>query len=1143
MKWLKKRVLRFQILRFVICAMAVMNVHLAFAEDDFGRPEESKAAFQAYGEASENLDYETALIHARQMLAIDEALLGADAKIIAIDLNILAFLLEIQAKYAEAKPLYERSLKIREAYFGKDDLLTAVVVNNLALLLKAQGKYDEAEPLFVRSLNIRKAKTAEDSVLVADGMNNLATLYHDQGNYEKAEPLYRQSLTIFESRIDEDPLAIARAMSNLAVLLETQGQYEKSGTFFRRSLDMRIEALGLEHPSTADGMNNFASYLQWKAQYKEAEKYSRQALGILENLFGPDHPRVGNNMGNLANILKEQGRYTEAEDLANRALEISIKKLGPDHPTTASRINNLAVYLDDQGRYASAESHYKRAIEILEATLGPDHPSALTSVNNLSVFFQEQGRYEAAEVLARRVLLSRTKILGEMHPDTAMSMNDLAHKLQKQGRGKEARDLYLKALSITQAKLGVEHPFTNLIRSNLGTLLLARGQHEEAILMFRRVLTSREKTLGTDHPDTATSRSNLASALGETPGGYKEAEKLYRHSLEAVERKFGLNHPATALGHWNSAWLYWEQPEPITWLAAFHFKTAATAWSQRALSGVTGKTANAVSNAQTNRELNANTRYFYMHAVLNEIISHEEHFDEDSMRAESFEAAQWAQRTSAGAALTQAAARFASGDDGLAQVVRNRQDLANQWGATDALLIKATSADEDKRDAAREKLLRDRLVSIDATIAEINARLEKEFPEYAALTSPAPLSLVETQALIADDEALVMFLAGEEGTLVFALTKEDVTWSRVDMDKASLSETVRVLRISLDDPSETFPRAMAHGVYKALMGSVGALIADKKHVFLVPSGALGSIPLGVLVTEPPEGDDEDAEALRATSWWGTQQALTTLPSVSSLKALRLLAKDGRGREPFAGFGDPVLSGPKDARAQDRASRGVSAYFRDGTADVDALRTLSPLPQTADEIRTLAKALKTRRAKKSIYLGARATEANVKQADLSQKRVVVFATHGLMSGQMNGLSEPALVLTPPDDVTSIDDGLLTASEAAQLNLNADWVILSACNTAAADAPGADGLSGLARAFFYAGAKAMLVSHWPVRDDAAARLTTQAIRLQEKDGSIGRAEALRRSMITLMNDTSDDSLAHPSAWAPFVVVGEGGTPIAK
>ena len=177
--------------------------------------------------------------------------------------------------------------------------------------------------------------------------------------------------------------------------------------------------------------------------------------------------------------------------------------------------------------------------------------------------------------------------------------------------------------------------------------------------------------------------------------------------------------------------------------------------------------------------------------------------------------------------------------------------------------------------------------------------------------------------------------------------------------------------------------------------------------------------------------------------------------------------------------------------------------------------------------------------RALSLGDAATETAVKKAALGNARILAFATHGLLTGELTGLSEPALVLTPPAKATDIDDGLLTASEAAQLQLGADWVVLSACNTAAGDGtPGAEGLSGLARAFLYAGARAILVSHWPVRDDAAAALTTGAFSRLTSEKGIGRAEALREAMIAVMDNTDDPTLAHPSAWAPFVVVGEGG-----
>jgi CHAT domain-containing protein len=173
----------------------------------------------------------------------------------------------------------------------------------------------------------------------------------------------------------------------------------------------------------------------------------------------------------------------------------------------------------------------------------------------------------------------------------------------------------------------------------------------------------------------------------------------------------------------------------------------------------------------------------------------------------------------------------------------------------------------------------------------------------------------------------------------------------------------------------------------------------------------------------------------------------------------------------------------------------------------------------------------------------ATEKIVKRLDLSAGRIIAFATHGLIAGDLAN-AEPALVLTPPEKGSSLDDGLLTASEVAQLKIDADLVILSACNTAAGDgSEGAEGLSGLAKAFFYAGSRALLVSHWPVVSEAAVKLTTRMLNATVNDPDIGHSEALRRSMLDLIHDQEKPYFAHPLFWAPFVIVGEGGSYLPK
>lgn len=518
----------------------------------------------------------------------------------------------------------------------------------------------------------------------------------------------------------------------------------------------------------------------------------------------------------------------------------------------------------------------------------------------------------------------------------------------------------------------------------------------------------------------------------------------------------------------------------------------------------------------------------------------------------AFEAAQWAQLSSAGNALQQLGLRAAAGSPELAGLVRKRQDLIALVEASERQLSEAAEAEGGENKMVR---LRGEIDSLRSEIGEIDAKLLAGFPRYSDLASPAPLSIADVQALLEEDESLLLALAGHDHIFVWAISKTDSMWHQTSYGAGLLAEDIAKLRSQLDPNAATrgavslvqgdkgprvpaFDRTLAQMLHFELILPVERVLKPTKHVFFVGDGPLAALPLSVLVVTDSEtpGEDTDPAALRNTDWLMRHYAFTTLPSVNSLNVIRKYppVRGDAARVRFAGFGAPVLGGQKAEIVV--ASAGEQSFFRGSLADVEAVRDLPPLPQTGPELKKLAAVLGT--GEDALYLGPRASETTVKQTDLSSVDVLAFATHGLLSGDLEGLAEPALVLTPPETATTTDDGLLTASEVADLKLSADWVILSACNTAGGDGkPDAEGLSGLARAFLYAGARAILVSHWPVRDDAAARLTTDTLAALSK-GKIRRSEALRQAMLAVMSDERDPTLAHPSAWAPFVIVGEGG-----
>jgi CHAT domain-containing protein/tetratricopeptide (TPR) repeat protein len=1035
------------------------------------------------------------IIEAEEKLAFTEKSLGPDHPDVAKRLDDLSFYYTMQGRLREVNLLFRRSLKIREKALGPDHPDLVKNLDDISGIHIFHGRYADAEALLRRSLAIMEKAHGPEHLNVLERYNSLAHFFTSRGRYPDAERLYRHVLAIRE-KAPAPEWHVSLALERLAGLFYEWGRYADAEQLYQRSLGIRKKVRGPKSRDVAESLEKLAEVYLAHGRYQESDSLHERSLGIYSEV--------------------ENGRFRVADSLFDWA-DQNLKK----------------------GRYAEAESLYRRSLAIYEKAFGPKNTKVPKILERLANLYHAQGRYAEAEPLYQRVLLIREENLSFRsqilfnHTDVATALNNIAELYRAQGRYAEAEPLYKRALGIWEKTFGVENKNVAAILNNLASLYTAKGLYGEAESLYKRAIGIQEKAFGPDHPDTALTLNNIAS-LYLTQRRYLDAEPLYKRWLEISEKVVGPVHPNVAMGLGNMAALYVLQGRHREALGLS--RRASNIFRTRALISAGHPSAGGKSEQRKVRQI------FLAHVASIRRVAGTETNQRAALIAEDFEVGQLARTTSVGEAVAGMGTRFGSADDTLSIIVRVRQDALEEWRRLDKKLIDIAGLPPKKRKKEAEEQLRTDLAELDVYLRNLDARLSAEFPEYSELVSPQPVPLVEAQKLLGVGEALISFAVADDATFMWLVRKEVAGVYTLDIGKEELGEAVAKLRDGLD-PADiesladipTFDSTLAFELYNKIFSPVEEHLKDVRHILVVPDGALQSLPLGVLVAEKPNGSLNGFEDYMQVPWLAKKYALTTLPSVSSLRALRHFAKASRASRSFVGVGDPVLEGDPGKR---RSVKLAQLFKARGIANVDMVRTkLSPLPETSDELKTIAEALGA--GEGSLYLRNEATETRIKEAELSDVRVIAFATHGLVAGDLAGLAEPALVLTPPTNGTEQDDGLLTASEVAHLKLDADLVVLSACNTAAADGrPEADAFSGLAKAFFYAGSRSLLVSHWPVVSGAAAKLTTGMLSEAADDNEIGRSEALRRSMLKLINDPEEPHYAHPMFWAPFVVVGEGG-----
>jgi CHAT domain-containing protein len=742
-------------------------------------------------------------------------------------------------------------------------------------------------------------------------------------------------------------------------------------------------------------------------------------------------------------------------------------------------------------------------LDAQERVMGAQNPALGDSLAHLALNVGNQSRFEEAEKLfARAEPLTRRSADPDHYPRLLVYRGFLR---ELQGRLPQALELVAQSTKIRRERREARDALGHSLYAEAG-LAMKTGDLQRA----DRTVQEARLNFGAAYGGVnwwVAEAIELQAEIAKRANRFDDARRLNTQLIGLREILFGPSRPLARA---------FAQAAEIE-QAAGRPDTALAAWRRMATTVLRDRRARA--------EADTNDFAAYVLAALRQGRANQA--EEQALSDEAFRASQAPRGGATAQAIGQMAVRLAAATPELAALARELQDAYGRMDDLREALAAEMSKTIEQRSAVTEGETKRRIVEESAAIERLDQRLKREFPAYADLQSPEPASVAAIAKLLAPGEALVSMMVSDQGTIVFLLRDGRVKAHAVALSRNALDTVVRELRTGVDFSrgEVDFDLDLSHKLYRALLQPLEADLAGIKHLILAPAGAMLALPPALLVTEPP-APKRYADA----AWLVRKFAVSLVPSIEGFRALRAAARAKPAPQAFIGFGAPSFGGkPGDLSA--RLELGVTCRDK-GESVARLLRLLEPLPETATELNAMARALKAPTS--SVILGDAASEARVRAAKLEDYRVIAFATHGLLPSDLPCEIEPALALTPPSQATDDNNGLLDASEIAKLKLNADFVILSACNTAAPDGRlGGESLSGLTRAFFYAGARSLYAASFPVPSEQTTQLTAGIFGELAADPKLTRAEAARRAQLKLL---AQRDIAHPVFWSGFVLIGD-------
>jgi tetratricopeptide (TPR) repeat protein/CHAT domain-containing protein len=967
-------------------------------------------------------------------------------------------------------------------------------------------------------------------------LDSLGSSWRALGQHDEALECYRESLEIHRKNGDLD--GQAQTLMNISSIRSVAfGGYHEALDLDRQALE--IYRLIGDEPGQVEALRAIGSSCRELGRFREALDAYEQAIAIC---------RQSGDLACQTDVILFQGavhqhlgRFAQALESYQKALELC-RSLG-DPTGEAQALFSIGSYHQLFGRYAKARDHFERAFELFGRTGEPAFEHVVVSalavlLDGMGQTEQAVGQYQKALEMSRRAGLAQGEILA------LAGLGGMYHRL---GRHEQALTYGRQALE--KARGTLQEPICLL---DVGEALSGLGRPAEALEHYRQSLEIARR-MG-EVAGEALSLNKVGSAH-DSLGQPAEAIRSFQDAVKLSER---LGLPGIAWSsHRGLGMSLWKSGRPAEAVAPYAKAIETIEAIYRETAGL---------REEERASMIGMKQHVYKEFIDLLLELHGKH-PLKGYDAQAFIVSERAKSRVFQELMAKAGARTAfAGDAAFAGMIEKEQELIGELASLQGLFSQEMSKGEERRNEEVVRSLEEQIGRARKALGELDKEIDVKYPRYADLKRPQPLTVKDLQSVLEAGETVVSYALGKNKAAAHVISREGFRMRELGTGPQELADLVLRFRRGLDDVRsledlERFRPEVAFDLYGRIFGPVEPDLEKAKRIFVAADGVLHTLPFEALVDREVDlgafrqarrqGRDGEGAYLGeygTLRYLADTYAITYLPSASVLRSLRKFEKPGYGAwtKPLVAFADPIF-GPEEAVTGGEREVGTRSVSPETELMAHILTRatgaggLARLEESADEAKAIAEEVDGKAA--DIHLRREATEENVHRSDLKASRYVLFSTHGLLGGDFSGVAEPALVLTLTDNPPG-RDGFLTMSKVLGLDLNAELVILSACNTSGkGDKAGeGEGFVGLTRSFMYAGAKSLLVTHWSVESRAARDLMVWTAR--NKAGAAG-PEALRSAKLAMKASTREDagvpggtlSLAHPFFWAPFVIVGEG------